>query len=64
MPAADLRLFHAIASDLLADLGYDVIDREPLSPAERARVARLATKYRVLEGGRRLLQTFGVFPPH
>jgi Sulfotransferase family len=64
MPVADQRLFHAVASDLLADLGYDVVDGGPVSPAERARVARLATKYHVLEGGRRILQSFGVFPPH
>jgi Sulfotransferase family len=64
MPAADVRLFHVVASDLLADLGYDVMEREPLPPAERARVAGLATKYRVLEGGRRILESFGVFPPH
>ena len=64
MPVADQRLFHAVASDLLADLGYDVADRGPLSPAERTRVAGLATKYHVLEGGRRILQSFGVFPPH
>jgi Sulfotransferase family len=64
MPLADQRLFHAVASDLLADLGYDVADRGPLSPAERTRVAGLATKYHVLEGGRRILQSFGVYPPH
>ncbi|MGH9287357.1 MAG: sulfotransferase family protein [Acidimicrobiales bacterium] len=64
MPVGDQRLFHAVASDLLVDLGYDAADRVPLSPAERARVARLATKYRVLEGGRRILQSFGVFAPH
>jgi hypothetical protein len=64
MPVGDQRLFHAVASDLLVDLGYDAADRVPLSPAERARVAGLATKYRVLEGGRRILQSFGVFAPH
>jgi Sulfotransferase family len=64
MPVGDQRLFHAVASNLLLDLGYDDPDRAPLSPAERARVAGLATKYHVLEGGRRILQSFGVFPPH
>jgi Sulfotransferase family len=64
MPVGDQRLFHAVASNLLVDLGYDDADRVPLSPAERARVAGLATKYHVLEGGRRILQGFGVFPPH
>jgi hypothetical protein len=64
MAPADQRLFHAVASDLLADLGYDVAECGALSAAERARVARLATKYHALEGGRRVLQSFGVFPPH
>lgn len=64
MPAADQRLFHAVASDLLTDLGYDPGDQAPLSAADRARIGELATKYRVLEGGRRILQNFGVFPPH
>jgi hypothetical protein len=64
MPVPDQRLFHAVASDVLLDLGYDAAERPRLSTAERARVAGLATKYHVLEGGRRLLQSFGVFPPH
>ena len=64
MPLCDQRLFHAVAADLLVDLGYDAAERAPLSPAERARVAGLATKYHVLEGGRRILQSFGVFAPH
>lgn len=64
MTVADQRLFHAVASDLLTDLGYDVVDRGPLTAAERARVAGLATKYHTLEGGRRILQSLGVFPPH
>jgi Sulfotransferase family len=64
MPVADQRLFHAVASDLLIDLGYDDVERCRLSPAERARVAGLATKYHVLEGGRRILQGVGVYPPH
>jgi hypothetical protein len=64
MAPADQRLFHAVASDLLADLGYDVADCGALSAPERARVASLATKYHALEGGRRVLQRFGVFPPH
>jgi sulfotransferase family protein len=61
---ADQRLFHAVAAGLLADLGYDAADPGPLAPSERARLARLAGKYRALEGGRRVLQTFGVFHPH
>ena len=35
-----------------------------MSSGERARYAGLATKYRTLESGRRVLQTFGVFHPH
>jgi hypothetical protein len=64
MPVTDQRLFHAVASDLLAELGYEVADRGPLGPGERARIVGLATKYRALEGGRRILQGLGVFPPH
>jgi Sulfotransferase family len=64
MPVADQRLFHAVASDVLGDLGYEAVDRPRLSTAERARVAGLATKYHVLEGGRRILQSFGVVGPH
>jgi Sulfotransferase family len=61
---ADQRLFHTVAAGLLDDLGYDADEVGPLSPAERARLAGLAGKYRVLERGRRVLQTFGVFHPH
>jgi hypothetical protein len=64
MPPADQRLFHAVASDLLTELGYEVAQRDTLSTADRARVTSLATKYLALEGGRRILQGFGVFPPH
>jgi Sulfotransferase family len=61
---ADQRLFDAVAAGLLDDLGYDLGDPGPMAPSERARLAGLAGKYRVLEGGRRVLQTFGVFHPH
>jgi Sulfotransferase family len=64
MPVTDQRLFHAVASDLLAELGYDAAESGPLAPSERARIVGLATKYRALEGGRRILQSFGVFQPH
>jgi hypothetical protein len=61
---ADQRLFHAVAGGLLDDLGYEPADPGQMGPSERARLAGLAGKYRLLEGGRRVLQTFGVFQPH
>jgi hypothetical protein len=64
MPLADQRLFDAVAAPLLDDLGYDCPDVGAMSSSERARCAGLATKFRVLEGGRRVLQTVGVFHPH
>lgn len=64
MLPADLRLFNAVAAPLLDDLGYDATDPGPMTPSERVRLAGLASKYRMLEGGRRALQTLGVFHPH
>ncbi len=64
MPPADRRLFQVIAGELLDELGYEVEDLGPLSSRERVRLAALATKFRVMEGGRRALQSLGVFSPH
>jgi hypothetical protein len=61
---ADQRLFHVVAGPLLRDLGYEVPDTGAMSPRERSRLALLAVKYRLLEGGRRVLQTLGIFHPH
>ena len=64
MTAADRRLFDCVAAPLLDELGYECSDAGVMSSGERARYAGLATKYRTLESGRRVLQTFGVFHPH
>lgn len=64
MSLADQRLFHAVAGELLHELAYEMRDLGEMSALERTRLAELATKYRVLEGGRRVLQAFGFFHPH
>ena len=64
MPAADQRLFQAVAGDLLLNLGFEVPDLGAMSPRERIRFAGLSSKYSVIEGGRRVLQAVGIFPPH
>jgi hypothetical protein len=64
MSPADQRLFTTVAGELLQELGHEVADLGEMSFRERVRVARLATKYRMLEGGRRVLQAFGIFHPH
>lgn len=63
MPAEDQRLVQRVAGKLLAELGYTVIDLGPMSLPEQARLAVLASKYAVLQSGRRVLQTLGLFPP-
>jgi len=64
MPLADQTLFQSVAGDLLLELGYEQAVVGRMTVYERTRYARLATKYHVLEGGRRVLQAFGVFHPH
>jgi hypothetical protein len=64
MAPADLRLFQEVAGDLLGELGYEVARLGTMSMRERTRRSRLATKYVVVEGGRRVLQAAGVFDPH
>jgi hypothetical protein len=64
MGIADQRLFQAVAGDLLHELRYEVMDLNHMSPRERGHLARLSTKYHVLEGGRRALQAVGIFAPH
>jgi len=64
MSQTDQRLFCAVADDLLDELGYDTIYLGKMSLAERARLAGLQTKYIILESGRRIWQTVGVFHPH
>lgn len=64
MSPADQRVFEAAAGDLLLELGYPAADLGPMPVGERARYAGLSAKFHTLEGGRRVLQTFGIFPPH
>lgn len=64
MAPADQRLFQEVAGDLLRDLGYEIVDLGTMSVRERTRRSRMATKYGVVEGGRRVLQTVGIFHPH
>ena len=63
MSVADQRLVQRVAGKLLAELGYTVIDLGPMSIPELARLAVLASKYAVLQSGRRALQQLGLFPP-
>lgn len=64
MSEADQRLFQLVAGDTLDELGYGSSGAGAMSPGEYARYAGLRLKYVVLEGGRQLLQTAGVFNPH
>lgn len=64
MSLADQRLFQAVAGDLLDELGYGTVRLGRMTLADRARYAGLRTKYIVLETGRRVLQTAGLFDPH
>lgn len=64
MSDADQRLFETVAGGLLRQLGYEHPEVGGVRSGERVRYAELATKYRVLEGGRRVLQAFGIFQPH
>lgn len=64
MSSSDQRLFQTVAGDLLCELGYETVGLGRMPPSERARLARLHAKYAVLEAGRRVFQTVGVFHPH
>jgi Sulfotransferase family len=63
MPVEDQRLVHAVAGDLLAELGYDVPTRRWMSPAEYVRLAALWMKFTAIQAGRQALQEAGVFHP-
>jgi hypothetical protein len=63
MSERDQRLVQTVAGKLLAELGYPLVDLRPMSIGEQARLAVLATKYAMLQSGRRVLQAFGLFPP-
>lgn len=64
MSVADQRLFHRVAGDLLAKLGYDAPDPGPMPLQETGRLALLGSKYASLQAGRRVLQTIGLYPPN
>ncbi|MDH3683347.1 MAG: sulfotransferase [Acidimicrobiia bacterium] len=63
MPERDQRLFDALAGDLLAELGYPVDPSGALTFSDRLQLARLTSKYAVVEAGRRSLRRLGVFHP-
>ncbi|MEW5987747.1 MAG: sulfotransferase [Chloroflexota bacterium] len=64
MTPADLWLFQRVAGQLLMELGYPwaAVGR-PAGFAGGGRWLALRAKYEVLQGGRRVLQTFGLMPP-
>jgi hypothetical protein len=64
MSLADQRLFQHVAGDLLIELGYDLFDVGTMAPMEFARLTLMRAKYVVLQTGRRVLQSLGVFPPN
>lgn len=63
MSLSDRRLFHALAGDVLFELGYESVGIGPLSLGERIRLAALRTKYMGVETVRRALQKAGVVHP-
>ena len=63
MSVQDQRLTQRVAGSLLAELNYSVADLGPMSVQEIARMGLLASKYAVLQSGRRVLQAAGLFPP-
>jgi hypothetical protein len=63
MSSSDLSIFHALAGDLLEDLGYDVDRPGRMSLGDRSRLGLLQAKYTVVEGSRRLLRASGVANP-
>jgi len=63
MSVKDQRLVQFVAGRLLTELGYPPVDLGPMSFPELVRMALLASKYAILQAGRRLLQAVGLFPP-
>lgn len=63
MSEADQRLFQAIASDLMNELGYQTTELGKMSLAEKARFAQLHAKYYMVDVSRRTLQASGIFHP-
>ncbi len=63
MPVKDQRLVQFVAGKLLTELGYPMVDLGTMSALEVVRMALLASKYAILQVGRRVLQVAGLFPP-
>lgn len=63
MASADLRLFQAVAGDLLEALAYSVDEQDDLSPLEKTRLYALMTKFVFFNSGRRCLESFGIVGP-
>jgi hypothetical protein len=63
MSPEDLHLFERAAAPVLKELGYPLAGPGRMSPRQLARLAALATKYEVLQAGRRILQGLGLLPP-
>ena len=61
MSDSDQRLFQTVAGDLLTEVGYETVSLGKMSPGERAHLAGLQTKFTILEAGRVILQTAGMF---
>jgi hypothetical protein len=63
MSGADQRLFHKVAGDLIEQLGYETPDLGSMGLAETSRFIGLRSKYILIDTGRSLLQSTGVFHP-
>lgn len=63
MSVMDQRLVQLVAGDLLRALGYELVSLSGMSMRERLRLASLRAKYTGIQGGRRALQSAGVFHP-
>jgi hypothetical protein len=64
MEERDRKIFQAVAYDMLKRLDYKVEDLNPLSFSEFVRFSRLKIKYNLLQTGRTILQSLGVFHPN
>jgi hypothetical protein len=63
MSSEDQQLFHAIAGNLLDELGYETPDLGRMQLSQAARYFQLQIKYFSIESARRTLQTVGLFHP-
>jgi hypothetical protein len=63
MPKQDRRLFQAIAGDTLADLGYETEELGGMSVRQMIRYSELQVKYALMETGRKILRSAGLFHP-